>query len=107
MVIGRELNELAYKKPTEWFTYLEQIAKLGCPTSAEIEQIAEAKASRDLLVHNQGGVNQVYLDKAGRLARFQLNQRIDIPDHYHRATWELLCEVVADIADSAAAKIDA
>ncbi len=106
LVIGRELNEISYKKPAEWFIYLEQKAKLGCPVSAEIEQIAEAKATRDLLVHNQGVVNQIYLDKAGRLARFQLNQRIEIPDHYHRATWELLCKVVADIADSAASKMD-
>lgn len=104
LVIDRELNELSYERPTAWFAYLEDRVKLGCPTPEEIDRIAEAKASRDVFVHNRGVVNAIYTAKAGRLARYPLGQRIDIPDPYHRDTWELLRKVVADLANAAIAK---
>ncbi|HUG92881.1 MAG TPA: hypothetical protein VML55_18715 [Planctomycetaceae bacterium] len=50
LVVDRELTELFYDRPTGWFRYLEHKVKLGCPTPDEIERIAEAKASRDVLV---------------------------------------------------------
>lgn len=103
-VVSREVNELAYDRPAGWFDYLEEKAKLGCPTRDEIARITEAKASRDVLVHNRGVANRTYESKAGPLARFKDGQRIDIPEDYHRQTWELLRKLVTDIADAAAAK---
>ena len=32
--------------------------------------------------------------KAGNLARFTNGQKIDIPEHYHKATWELVRKIV-------------
>src|ERR1051326_4276032 len=90
--------------PRAGFSYLEDRAKLGCPTPEEIERIAEAKASRDLLAHNRGVVTKTYELKAGRLARSKEGQRMDIPDPYHRETWELLRKVSSDIANAAIAK---
>ena len=103
-VVNRELNEIAYKRPKEWFAYLDGKVKLGCPTDAEIDKIAEAKASRDVLVHNRGVASKTYESKAGNLARYQEGQRIDIPEHYHRETWELLRKVVTDTSNAAIAK---
>jgi hypothetical protein len=54
LVVDRELNELTYKRPAAWFAYLEGKVGLGCPAAAEIERIAEAKASRDVLAHGRG-----------------------------------------------------
>jgi hypothetical protein len=103
-VVSKELNELLYERPAGWFTYLESKAKLGCPTADEIERIAEAKATRDVIVHNRGVANRVYVMKAGRLARYREGERIDIPSHYHRETWELLRKVAADMSNAAIAK---
>jgi hypothetical protein len=103
-VINRQLYAMGHDRPAEWFTYLEKLAKLGCPTQAEIERIAEAKASRDLLVHNRGVANETYEDKAGKLARCKDGDRIDIPEPYHLATWELIRKMVTDISDAASAK---
>src|SRR4029079_4923257 len=66
-VVSRELNDILYKRPTGWF---------------------EAKASRDVLVHNGGVASKTHGSKAGKLARYKDGQRIDIPEHYHRETWE-------------------
>ena len=104
LVVRKELNEVLYDRPTEWFTYLEDKAKLGCPTSDEIEHIAEAKASRDVLVHNKGIANTTYVSKAGIRARGHENDRISIPEHYHRETWEMIRKVVSDVSNAAIAK---
>jgi len=104
LVVRRELNETLYKSPTEWFTYLEEKANLGCPSAAEVERIVEAKAARDVLVHNRGIANPVYELKAGALARFHAGDEVEITEEYHRATWELIRQVVADVADAAIAK---
>lgn len=74
------------------------------PPPDEIAKIAEAKASRDVLVHSRGVASNTYESKAGNLARYKDGQRVDIPEHYHRETWELLRKVVTGISNAAIAK---
>ncbi len=105
LIVNKEVNDIAYDRPAGWFKYFDDKVKLGCPVPDEIDQIAEAKASRDTLVHNRGVANKIYESKAGKLARYQPGQRIDIPEHYHRATWELVRKVVTDVANAAMAKV--
>jgi hypothetical protein len=104
LAVGKELNEVLYERPTAWFAYLEDKVKLGCPTADEIDRIAEAKASRDVLVHNRGVVGKIYEAKAGRFARYKDGDKIDVSEPYHRETWELLRKVVADVSNAALAK---
>lgn len=104
-VVSKEVNEILYDRPTAWFDYLEEKANLGCPTKEEINKVAEAKASRDVLVHNRGVASKTYESKAGILARYKEGHRIDIPEHYHRETWELIRKVVTDISNAAIAKV--
>jgi len=104
-VVDKELNEVTYKSPAEWFEYLETIAKLGVPTIHDIQQFAEAKASRDVLVHNRGVANKSYESKAGTLARYRTGERIEIPGDYHKKTWELIRKMVADISTAAVQKV--
>jgi hypothetical protein len=103
-VVNKEVGEILYDRPTGWFIYLEEKARLGCPTPDEIGKFSEAKASRDVLVHNRGVASKTYESKSGNLARYKDGQRIDIPEHYHRATWELLRKLVTDISNAAIAK---
>jgi hypothetical protein len=105
LVVNRELNEILYERPAAWFAYLEDRAKLGCPTADEIDRIAEAKASRDVLVHNRGVAGKTYTSKAGTLARYKDGERIDVPEPYHRETWELLRKIIGDVSNAASAKV--
>ena len=104
-VVNKELNEILYARPRDWFAYLEDKAKLGCPPPDEIDKIAEAKASRDVLVHSRGVASKTYELKAGKLARYKEGHRIDIPEHYHRETWELIRKMTSDISNAAIAKV--
>ena len=103
-VVDKELNELKYERLADWFAYLERLTKLGCPTDDEIEKLAEIKASRDILVHNNGITNATYVSKAGTWARYQDGEKLEIPEQYHRATWETINKVVRDVAAAAVAK---
>jgi hypothetical protein len=103
-VINKELNELSYKRVRDWFSHLESLVKLECPTVDEIDQLAEAKASRDVLVHNRGRANKIYLAKSGSLARCKDGQILDIPENYHRRTWELIRRVLVTVLEAAVAK---
>jgi hypothetical protein len=105
LVVNEEVNKILRDRPAGWFAYFEDKAKLGCPAPGDIESIAEAKASRDLLVHNRGVANRTYALKAGKLARYRDGQRIEIPEHYHRDAWELIRKVVTDMSSAAVAKI--
>ncbi len=104
-VVDKELNELKYKRVADWFAYLDRLTKLGCPTSDETEQLAEIKASRDILVHSKGIANATYLEKAGSRARCKAGERLEVPEHYHRESWEIIKKVVRNVSSAAINKV--
>ena len=106
-VVDRELNEIKYERVADWFAYLERLAKLGVPTSEEIERLAEIKAGRDILVHNKGIVNATYLHKAGKCARVAVGQKLDIDVPYHLASWEAIKKLVGDLSTAMIGKVQA
>jgi hypothetical protein len=101
LIAERELNELRYDRPKAWFDYMNKIVKLGCPTRDEIETIAEMKAARDLVIHNSGVVNQVYLDKAGDKSRYAPGDKVVIDRLYFDECWALAKKLVNDLTTSA------
>lgn len=103
-VVDKELNDLKYERVSDWFAHLNRLVNLGCPSAVEIEKLAEIKASRDILVHNNGIANAIYVAKAGSRARFRDGQRLEIPEHYHRESWETIKKVVRDLSTAATMK---
>lgn len=103
-VVTRKVRDILQGAPADWFKQLKSIVNLGCPSADEVEWIAEAKASRDVLVHNRGIANKLYEGKAGKLRRYKEGERIDVPEPYHRHTWELIQKVVNDVTREAIAR---
>ncbi len=93
-VVNKTLNELSYKRPRDWFDFLKVRTGIDGIDPREIEEIAEAKATRDILVHNRKIVNDIYVSKAGQSARFASGETIDVPDQYHSKRWNLLRDSV-------------
>jgi hypothetical protein len=83
-VVDRVLNEISYQRVADWFTYLDRLVKLNCPTAGEIERLAEIKASRDVFVHNRGIANAIYVAKAGGRARAGDGDALELTERYHR-----------------------
>jgi hypothetical protein len=103
-VVRREVLSIAYKRPAEWFAYLQDRVDLGCPTVDQIQDLAEIKASRDVLTHNRGIVNRAYLEKAGDRARFADGDRLDVPEPYLFTSLRLVQSVIGDMVASAVVK---
>jgi len=106
-MVDRELNELKFKNVQEWFLYLEKLVS-DCKTSAcDQEHIAEAKATRDLLVHNAGVVNDIYLKKAGNHARYKIGENVHVGGDYSRDIWQLLLSALLGSVDCLISKFEA
>ncbi|MBM79909.1 MAG: hypothetical protein CMJ78_04865 [Planctomycetaceae bacterium] len=69
-VVERELRMLAYQRMTDWFGYLDKLVHRDCPSQQQLELLSEVKASRDVLVHNNGIANEIYVDKSLGQARY-------------------------------------
>lgn len=106
-IIESELNELKYKKTSEWFIYLQSFVKLTSPSQAQIDSIMEIKASRDIIVHNSGYANQIYIEKSGGLARAKDGARLVFDHDYVFASWQTLNVVMKEVGNQISAKIDA
>lgn len=99
-LIERELNELKYKSVKEWFEYLGDLVSGVGTSDTDIGKICEAKATRDLLVHNAGVVNHIYIQKAGEFARSAVGDVISVAGHYTRDVWVLFSSVLIAVIDN-------
>jgi hypothetical protein len=80
-IIDREIYSVFFLAPERYFDYVENILSINIPQSAK-DCYTEIKATRDLLVHNDGIINETYLRKAGKQARGGLGQRIPVDEMY-------------------------
>lgn len=99
MVIEKEINEITYGRVTEWFKRLNEF-KLKCPTDDEIGRLAEIKASRDVLVHGNAKTNRIYVDKAGKYARYKIDEPLEINEKYLHESRAFLQEIIKNISTS-------
>ncbi|MBD3672679.1 MAG: hypothetical protein HUJ26_04050 [Planctomycetaceae bacterium] len=104
-VVQKELIDLAYGGVRNWFTYLEKLVNLNAVSDGDITTITEIKASRDVLVHNNGIVNTIYQQKSGENARFQVGDSMEIPESYHRSSWESLKSTIQKLSQAAIDKL--
>jgi hypothetical protein len=104
-VIQRHLNDLKYAHLREWFAAVNKAVKLDCPDEGEIDALAEIKAARDILEHNAGVVNEIYLRKAGKRARYAVGEHVELDDAYHLASWRLMKKVVRDVTSAAIGRL--
>ncbi len=103
-IIDAELNEIRYRKPADWFEHLSTFVNIGAPSVHDIEKLSEIKASRDILVHNNGIANQIYLQKSGTLARVTDGERISIGPDYWNASWNHLRDMTETVGNLTASR---
>ncbi len=68
-LIDKRLNKKSYDSVSDWFKDGEKLMDLGRPTGDQITELAEMKASRDVLEHRRGIVDATYRYKSGSKAR--------------------------------------
>lgn len=102
-MVERELNEIKYARVTDWFEYLERLTNIQW-SAADIENIAEIKACRDVVVHSNGIANETYVAKSGSRARCQAGDRLPFSELYLDESWHTIRTAVSDLAAAALTK---
>lgn len=105
-LIDRELNEIKYRSVSEWFDYLDKLIGLPGITQDKLEKLAEAKACRDILVHNAGIANKIYIIKSGGAVRCGEGQIMDVSGDYTKDVWSLLVSILITVIDSVIEKCE-
>jgi hypothetical protein len=100
-VIERVVRELAYRRPAQWFRFLDNRVNLGCPDENQRGALCEMKATRDVMEHNRRRVGPDYLEKAGAFARYAEGDVVQIDEPYLMQCLALMRDVVEAMADAA------
>lgn len=99
-IIQKNIATLFYSSPQKQREYFQTALGINLPNEYW-DKWFEYKATRDIIVHNSGKINKVYLTKAGDLARGVVGQTITIEDQYFAASISTMksiigkCEVLA------------
>lgn len=82
--IENKVNAISYKSLSEILTYFARITDISetLITEDELNSLLEVKATRNLLIHNNLMINQIYKDTAGENIRNANNGRLSITQNY-------------------------
>lgn len=104
-IIDKELNSLKYTHIAKWFEYLENLVGLGLPSATQIATLAEIKATRDVITHNAGVINDTYIRKAGAAARYKtIGAQVEIQEPYLYESWTVVESVFREMTVAALRK---
>jgi hypothetical protein len=80
-IIESRLQGIFYAEPKDYLKYFHEITSIKI-SEDKFDFYIEAKATRDLIVHNSGVINDLYLHKAGDNARGKAGNIIQLNEKY-------------------------
>ena len=81
-IISERLYQVSYLPPNEYLQYFKNVTGVNIPKDI-YNNYTEIKATRDLLIHSFGIVNETYLKKVGKLKRSKENEPVPIDAKYY------------------------
>jgi len=88
-VIVEHVRRVMYASPKEYLAYFEKAVGVGFSKEEKATYI-EIKATRDLIVHGSGKVNDMYVTKAGKKARGSLDDFVSVDEQYFSSSIAML-----------------
>lgn len=99
-VVDREINNIKYQSTKDWFEYLNNIIKIDFPDDESVLILAEIKASRDIVIHNNHLVNKIYTQKSGKFSRYKEGDMLSVSEkEYVNNSAAFLKGIVKNIAE--------
>lgn len=98
-VIDSFLNELAYKSPEDYIREFKKYTNIDIVESELFLIYREAKASRDIFIHNQGIVNEIYISKSGDKFRADVGQQLPINALYFLKVYGTAINLIESIEE--------
>ena len=106
IAVAAALDDLKYKRLDEWFKFFAETIRYGDVVDGDsLRLLAEMKARRDVLEHNAGVANDLYVNKvarAGATPRYAAGERVVITDDDFQETTGLIRKVLGVLATLAA-----
>lgn len=88
LTIETQIDKVMFAAPRVQFAYLNAV--VGTDTNDDaFQKYLELKATRDLIVHNVGIANPVYLSKAGAFAKWNQGDNVVVTQDYFNAALAL------------------
>ncbi|NTG32644.1 hypothetical protein G6K91_00050 [Agrobacterium rhizogenes] len=100
---AQRVRDAVYATPQQYLTYFKAVCGVEFKEATWREYV-EIKATRDLFVHADGRVNEIYLEKAGQQARFGLGEKVTVDPAYFNATTSCLKALMSEIYTGLRAK---
>lgn len=104
LVIANELNEIKYQSMDNWHEHLAKLFGIQQIPETLSDTLIELKASRDLIVHNESIINEIYLSKSKKVARGKIGERIDCSGGYFQQSWVHILNALKVTNDEIASK---
>ena len=96
-IIDKELLNIFYSCPKAQIDYFKKV--LGVNLDQEImNRWIEIKATRDIIVHNNGIINDIYIMKAGDKCRGSRGDRIIVNKKYFESSATIMKQIVGKIS---------
>ncbi len=93
---GQRAREAMFAMPSRYLAYFEAITDLKI-TAGVWERFIEVKATRDLYVHGDGTINEIYLGKVGQKARGSLGDVAGVDAEYFDKAISCLKSLMSEV----------
>lgn len=80
-IIEKQIIKISYESPQNYFKYLENVFSFTIPQKLK-DTYSEIKSSRDILIHNAGVINKIYIKKSGKYARGSIGDNMPLDSNY-------------------------
>jgi len=102
-LINKQMQGIFYGAPHRYFEYIEAVLNINL--SAELKKhFVEIKATRDVIVHNNGIANETYLEKTAELARAKNSEKLVVNLDYFSSTISRLKKLIVVVYTQVLAK---
>lgn len=102
-IAARYIMSLSYSNLTDYFEEFCALASIDEKgfEKENIEKLIEIKQTRNLLLHNDLNINEIYKERAGRFARVpQKANRLEISIDYYRESSHIILALIKAIKDN-------
>ena len=89
-MISARLDKL--RSAEKYFHYIQNVTGVTINEEA-LQRYYEIKATRNLIVHRRGIIDQIYINAAGKYHRGKLEEKIKVDYNYLSDTTEILNEL--------------
>lgn len=100
ITIARELNEVKYESLSNWHSKISNLFAIDPINEDLTKEVVEIKSTRDLLVHNNGIINNIYLSKTKEKARGEIGETISCEGDYFKDSWGIVVKLMTEIKES-------